>query len=57
LPTAQGLKGLDHRMPTPSLGLVCAFLVETFKTFGLFVDRADIFRKDALLGRGRTDSL
>ena len=33
------------------------FLFQTLQTFGVFVDRPDVFLEDNLLGRGRTDHL
>jgi hypothetical protein len=44
--TAQGLKGVDHRVQTPRLHVILAFLFETLEACGVFVDGSDIFWKD-----------
>jgi hypothetical protein len=53
--TAECLKDLDHRVPTPSFDLRLECLVETLEAFGMLVDRAAIFLEDHWRRRGGTD--
>jgi hypothetical protein len=57
LNTAQGLKGLDHRVQTPGFDGLLAFLVETLAAGGVCGNGADIFLQDAWLSRWLTDDL
>jgi hypothetical protein len=51
--TPQGLKGLDHRLKTPGVHQLVAFVFETLQACSVLVHRPDIFLEDDLLRWGR----
>jgi hypothetical protein len=55
LHTAEGLKGLDHRVQAPRFDLLLEFVFETLEALGVVVDRTDIFLEDNLLRGCGTD--
>jgi hypothetical protein len=57
LDAAQGLESVDHRAQTPRFDLLVEFPFETLEAFGVFGNGTDIFLKDDVLSRCRTDHL
>jgi hypothetical protein len=51
------LEGVDHRLEPPGLHLVCEFLLEAHKPFGVLGHSTDVFLKDDLLCWRGTDDL
>jgi hypothetical protein len=54
---AQGLKGFNHRGQTPRFDRFVECLCETLESFGLLMNRTDIFLKDDVWRRCGTDDL
>jgi hypothetical protein len=57
LDAPQGLQRFDDRREAPCVSLLLKFLFKTPQAFRVFGNRADIFLKDNVLGRGRTAHL
>jgi hypothetical protein len=57
LDATQGLERFDDRISTLGCALVVECLLETPQAFRVCMDSPDVFLKDQLLSRGRTDHL
>jgi len=53
----ESLQGFDHRVQTPGLDVLVAFLGETLEAFRVCSDRPDICLEHDVLRRGRADAL
>jgi hypothetical protein len=57
LPPPQGLQRVDHRVETPGVDLLVECVLQPLETFGVRIDRPDVFPEDGLVRRGGPDDL
>src|SRR5512145_2731806 len=57
LHATERLQGFYHRVQPPGLYVLVEFLVATLQALGVFRERTEIFLKDDLMRRARTDDL